>query len=151
MTETHPRLNHVNIVTLDLDAMCDFLKTYFGMVAGPKVHTKASWVAKITGYDDPSVTFVAMSVPNQPDFRIEVLTFQNPESPAVQPDTWHVNKPGFRHICFSMTDIHVKYKELKDAGYEFLSEPVLVEEMKVWTCYFIGPENLLIQLLQGSE
>lgn len=140
--------NHVNIVTHDLDATCDFLTKYFGMVASKPVTTSADWVSTITGYKDAKVTFLAMTLPDQPCARIEVLYFHTPKSPDVPPDTWEVYKPGYRHICFETPDIHAKYKEIDADGYRFLSPPVYVEDMKVWTCYFEGPEKILVQLLQ---
>ena len=46
-----------------------------------------------------------------------------------------------------MDDIDAAYEKLKD-DWEFFSPPVLVSAMKLKTVYFVGPEGIVIQLLQ---
>ena len=56
-------------------------------------------------------------------------------------------QPGYRHIGFVVPDIDDLYRRLK-ANWRFFSAPVLVSSMNLKTVYFVGPEQIIIQLIQ---
>jgi catechol 2,3-dioxygenase-like lactoylglutathione lyase family enzyme len=142
-------INHLNIVTLDLDRTAAFFVDNFGFQAGPKEVLKGAWVSELTGYPDAEAVYVPLT-PGGSDpaaTRIELLTYLRPASPPPDDDTSQLNLPGYRHIGFVVPDIDALYRRLKD-DWRFFSPPVWVESKQLKTVYFVGPERIVIQLIQ---
>jgi catechol 2,3-dioxygenase-like lactoylglutathione lyase family enzyme len=79
----------------------------------------------------------------------ELLKFHNPASPDGG-EPGEPNKIGFRHIALEVEDIDAMVERLKKDKlcYRFLSTVQTVESFGLKTVYFLGPEKVLIQLMQ---
>ncbi len=144
-----PVINHVNIVTRDLEGTARFFVDTFGFTAGSAQVLSGAWVDELTGYHNAAATFLPLSAPaGGPNAcGIRLLTYQNPLSPPASNDDAQPNQPGCRHLGFVVTDIDAMYARLK-AAWRFLSPPVLVSAMNLKTVYFVGPDQVIIQLIQ---
>jgi catechol 2,3-dioxygenase-like lactoylglutathione lyase family enzyme len=148
-------LDHVNIVTDDLEGTMEFFVDTFGFTAGTPTTLEGAWVDELNRYKDCKATYVPLapppigSPPTPASTHIEVLTFENPPSPPAAEPLWAPNHLGYRHICLDVPDIEDLYKQLSQK-WKFLSEPVDVPGFNVTTVYFIGPGNVLIQLTQKN-
>lgn len=141
-------INHLNVVTRDLDATASFFVDNFGFEAGPKQILRGAWVDQLTGYANAEAQYMPLSVSGDSGAtRIELLTYLNPSTPPPPPDNTKLDEPGYRHIGFLVDDIEAMYEKLKDR-WRFLSPPVTVEAMKLKTVYFVGPESIVVQLTQ---
>ena len=142
-------INHLNIVTLDLDRTAAFFVDNFGFVAGPKEVLKGPWVSELTGYPDAEAVYLPLTPGSGGPgaTRIELLTYVRPASPPPDHDATHLNLPGYRHIAFVVADIDACYQRLR-RNYRFFSPPVLVESKQLKTVYLVGPERIIVQLLQ---
>ena len=144
--------DHVNIVVDDLEATQAFFVDTFGFVAGTPTTLEGAWVDGLNGYKDARATYVPLTPPaGGGTTRIEVLTFESPASPPPAGPLWAPNHLGYRHICLDVPNIQELYEQLSPQ-WKFLSEPVVVPPpFNVTTVYFIGPENVLIQLTQKNQ
>lgn len=152
-TVVDSQFGHVNIVVDDLEGTRDFFVRNFGFNAGKATTLAGEWVDTITGFKNAVAEYIPLKMPPATNGNIqtaiELLHFQNPPSPAT--DGADVpNLMGYRHIGFNVDNIDALCEKLrKDPMVEkFLSEVVTVESMGVKTVYFVGPENVLIQLTQ---
>ena len=142
-------INHVNVVTQDLEGTARFFVENFGFTAGTATPLEGDWVARLTGYPGARAEYIPLTPANAGpgSTRIELLTYKTPETPAPPDSNAELDQPGYRHIGFAVDDIEAAYERLKD-DWEFFSPPVLVPELKLKTVYFVGPEGIVIQLLQ---
>jgi catechol 2,3-dioxygenase-like lactoylglutathione lyase family enzyme len=142
-------INHLNIVTRDLEGTARFFVDTFGFEAGPAQVLSGSWVSELTGYPDASATHVTLTPPASGPTTtcIELLTYLTPASPPPTAGEARLNDPGYRHIGFVVDDLDGLYRRLKP-DWKFFSPPVEVAAMNLKTVYFVGPEDIVIQLLQ---
>ncbi len=64
------------------------------------------------------------------------------------PEDYNQADNGFIHAGFRSSDVRGDYKKLKNAGVNFISEPVEFRE-SVWICYFYGPDNEVCELRES--
>jgi catechol 2,3-dioxygenase-like lactoylglutathione lyase family enzyme len=142
-------INHVNVVTQDLEGTARFFVDNFGFKAGKRTPLDGPWVAKLTGYPDARAEYIPLAPANAGpgSTNIELLTYRVPDTPPPPDSNAELDQPGYRHIGFEVEDIDAAYERLRN-DWEFFSPPVLVAEMKLKTVYFVGPEGIVVQLLQ---
>jgi catechol 2,3-dioxygenase-like lactoylglutathione lyase family enzyme len=141
------KLGHINVVADDISAMADFFVRNFGFTAGKLTRLSGPWVSILTRLPDAETEFIPLASKTS-SVRIEVLKYIRPASLPESPRTGIPNLGGYRHIGFEVDDVDAKTADLKDQGYEFLSEPQTVSEMKIRVVYFFGPEGILVELAQ---
>jgi len=144
-----PVIDHVNVVTRDLEGTARFFVDTFGFAAGPSRVLSGAWVDELTGYKNASASFLPLTPPDGgPNAcAIRLLAYINPASPPSSGIDAQPNQPGCRHLGFVVPDIDVLYNRLK-ATWRFFSAPVLVSAMNLKTVYFVGPDDIIIQLIQ---
>ena len=144
-----PVIDHVNVVTRDLEGTARFFVDTFGFAAGPAKVLSGPWVDELTGYKNASATFMPLMPPggDPAACSIRLLAYINPVSPPSSGADAQPNQPGCRHLGFVVPDIDALYDQLK-ASWRFFSAPVIVSAMNLKTVYFVGPDNVIIQLIQ---
>jgi catechol 2,3-dioxygenase-like lactoylglutathione lyase family enzyme len=143
-------INHVNIVVQELEPAVDFFVRHFGFSAGEPKLLAGGWVDRLNRMKGARATYIPLRPKDGGDnaTNIEALTFENPPTLPKDPDASQLDRVGYRHIAFAVDDIEARYRALSQEGWEFLSEPVEVEDMDLKTVYFYGPEGILIQMTQ---
>lgn len=144
-----PVIDHVNVVTRDLEGTARFFVDTFGFTAGPAKVLSGAWVDQLTGYTNASATFMPLTPPggDPSACSIRLLAYINPVSPPASGNDAQPDQPGCRHLGFVVPDIDALYDQLK-SNWRFISAPVLVSAMNLKTVYFVGPDNVIIQLIQ---
>ena len=61
------------------------------------------------------------------------------------------NKMGFRHMAFTVENIGIVVKKLKEMGVEFYSEVQPYKETNKKLCYFKGPEGIMLELAEYDK
>jgi catechol 2,3-dioxygenase-like lactoylglutathione lyase family enzyme len=81
----------------------------------------------------------------------EVTRFRSPAASSQEPQP-AANRPGLRHISFSVDDMHGVVERVRAAGWEPLGEVVDYEGVYL-LCYIQGPEGLIVELAEqiGAE
>jgi catechol 2,3-dioxygenase-like lactoylglutathione lyase family enzyme len=139
-------LGHINIVVNDLEAARDFFVTHFEFVAGASTPLQGEWVDKLNHLPHVRAIYIPLTQAGSTT-RIELLKFLEPSSGHAD-DLGRPNELGYRHIGFQVDDIDAMVAKLKAAGVPFLSPVQCVATMKLKTVYFLGPEGILMQMIQ---
>lgn len=135
---------HIGIVVEDLDEMVRFL-TVLGFACGrPAVHG-GEWIDRIIGLEDASVEVVMARGPGGSDV-FEVVRFRSPTAGA-QEAVPATNRPGLRHVAFTVDDLRGVIDRVREAGWDTVGEIVDYEGMFL-LCYVRGPEGLIVELAE---
>jgi glyoxylase I family protein len=98
------------------------------------------------GLPDAEAVVAHLMVPNS-DVEIELLQFKETKN-LLSPSP--ANTQGYRHFALVVDDLKESWRELKEKGISFLSEPIAVEEPKEMAgfqfVYFLDPEGNIIEL-----
>ena len=109
------------VSTPDLDRALHFYRDLIGL----EILTKGSWEAgwesadALIGVPGTAARWVMLSAGNS---NLEIVQYESPQPSPLEADR-PVNDHGIARVCFEVTDIHVMYRHLLDAGVRFDSEP----------------------------
>jgi catechol 2,3-dioxygenase-like lactoylglutathione lyase family enzyme len=110
----------------------------------PGVHV-GEWIDRIIGLDNATVEVVMARAPDGGDI-FEVVRFRSPAAGAQDPAP-AANRPGLRHVAFTVDDVRGVVHRLRAAGWETVGEIVDFENTFL-LCYVSGPEGLIVELAE---
>jgi len=138
---------HIGLVVEDLDETVRFL-ALLGFDCGEPAVFSGEWIGRIIGLEDVTVEVVMARAPDGGDV-FEVVRFHSPSAGAGEPAP-AANRPGLRHVLFSVEDVRGVVDRVRDAGWETVGEIVDYENTFL-LCYVRGPEGLIVELAERLE
>jgi glyoxylase I family protein len=141
-----PRVDHLNIVTSDIEASVAFYVGLLGLRRGFETVLEGEWIERVTGLAGVRARCVFLETDG--DSRIELLQYFAPEGvrePEAQP-----NQVGLRHFAIEVDDMDALVSRLASAGVPTLSPPVEVPfavgaRGRKRLCYFRDPDGVLVE------
>jgi catechol 2,3-dioxygenase-like lactoylglutathione lyase family enzyme len=138
---------HVGLVVEDLDEMVRFL-SLLGFDCGKPGVFGGEWIDRIIGLENAKVELVMVRGPDGSDV-FEVVRFHSPSAGAEEHEP-AANRPGLRHIAFTVDDVRAVVDRVRDAGWDTVGEIVNYEDMFL-LCYVRGPEGLIVELAERLD
>jgi catechol 2,3-dioxygenase-like lactoylglutathione lyase family enzyme len=138
---------HVGLVVEDLDEMVRFL-ALLGFDCDEPALYSGEWIDRIIGLENVTVEVVMARVPDGSDV-FEVVRFDSPSARAQAPAA-AANRPGLRHVAFTVDDVRGVVNRLREAGWETIGEIVDYENVYL-LCYVRGPEGLIVELAERLD
>jgi catechol 2,3-dioxygenase-like lactoylglutathione lyase family enzyme len=146
-TGHHPGVTnfvHIGLVVEDLDETVRFLALLGFDCGTPGVFT-GEWIDQIIGLEDVKVELVMVRAPDGSDI-FEVVRFHSPSAGAQEPAP-AANRPGLRHIAFTVDDVRGVVDRVREAGWDTIGE--IVDYRSTYLlCYVRGPEGLIVELAE---
>lgn len=59
--------------------------------------------------------------------------------------------PGLLHLAFKVDEVDAPFRKLQEMGYSFNSPPMVTREHGPKICYFLGPDNVTMELYQETR
>lgn len=138
---------HVGLVVEDLDETIRFL-SLLGFDCGKPGVISGEWIDQIVGLEDVTVEVVMARGPDGGDV-FEVVRFRSPSASPEEPSP-APNRPGLRHIAFTVDDIRGVVDRVREAGWDTVGEIVNYEDMFL-LCYVRGPEGVIVELAERLD
>jgi len=147
------RIDHVNLVVRDLDAMTAFYRDVLGFRVTKQVTISGDWIAAVVGLEDVLADVVYLDPPQGP--RVELICYRRPAGLHPQGQSL-ANTPGLRHLALRVTDIDNAVDRLHRAKIATRSPVATVPQMQVTYAggvskrlvYFQDPEGNLLELCE---
>lgn len=98
--------------------------------------------------DHVKAKFVALSLPGS-ETNLEIIQYYHPMGEK-DPKTNQSNQIGFRHMALAVKDIEILVEKLKEGGVTIFSD-IQVYNKKKKLCYFLGPDNIILELAEYME
>jgi lactoylglutathione lyase len=138
---------HTGLQVSDLETSLRFYRDLLGF---EEVATRVAgdpYLAELVGYPGVELHVAFLRFPAS-EHILELLEYRNVPRQAV--DTGTAN-PGTAHVCVSVDDLRSVHRTLRDAGVEFVSEPVLVtsgpNKGRI-AVYAKDPDGIRVEFLQ---
>ena len=138
---------HVGLVVEDLDETVRFL-ALLGFECGEPGVYSGEWIDRIIALENVTVEVVMARAPDGSDM-FEVVRFHSPSAGAADPAP-AANRPGLRHIAFTVDDVHAVVDRVREAGWDTIGEIVDYENTFL-LCYICGPEGLIVELAERLD
>ncbi len=142
------RYVHTNLVARDWRALAAFYQKLFGCVPVPPERDYAGPELEAgTGVPGSTLKGVHVRLPGYGDTgpTLEIYTYSRPADgppPAV-------NRPGFAHLAFAVTDVEAARRQVLAAGGRAVGEVVTLTTAtgtRITWCYVTDPEGNVIEL-----
>ena len=132
------RIDHVNLVVDDLDAMAGFYRDTLGLDITKRITIRGPWIEAITGLADAEADVVYLEPASGPG--VELISYRT--SRASRPERLgEANTPGLRHVAFAVDDLEGLVEKLKAAGAQVLSD---VQEVPTEQVEFAGRKKRIV-------
>jgi len=138
---------HVGLVVEDLHETVRFL-ALLGFDCGEPAVFSGEWVDRIIGLENVTVEVVMARVPDGSDV-FEVVRFLSPRAGAQEPAP-AANRPGLRHIAFTVEDVRGVVDRIREAGWNTVGEIVDYKNTFL-LCYVRGPDGLIVELAERLD
>jgi catechol 2,3-dioxygenase-like lactoylglutathione lyase family enzyme len=135
---------HIGLVVEDLDDTMRFL-ALLGFDCDESTVYSGAWIDRIIGLENVTVEVVMARLPDGSDV-FEVVRFHAPSAGARE-SAPAVNRPGLRHIAFTVDDVRGVVDGVREAGWETVGKIVNYENIYL-LCYVRGPEGLIVELAE---
>jgi catechol 2,3-dioxygenase-like lactoylglutathione lyase family enzyme len=135
---------HIGLVVEDLDETIRFL-ALLGFDCDEPTEYSGDWIDRIIGLENVTVEVVMARLPDGSDI-FEVVRFHSPSAGAGDPAP-ATNRPGLRHIAFTIDDVRGIVDRVREAGWDTVGEIVNYENTYL-LCYVRGPEGLIVELAE---
>lgn len=143
------RVNHLNIVTGDMERSLAFYVGVLEMRVTFTVDLEGAWIERITGLPGATARCVFVQ-PSGGGCRFELLEYRTPQGDAIAVNSLP-QTPGLRHFALEADDLDALYARVVAAGYTPISAPVtvpfeLVDGVQKRLCYLHDPDGVLVEL-----
>jgi len=137
-------VRHTGIVVDNLELCLDFWCNQLGFVVRTRMDEAGPHIDAIMELHDVRVTTVKMAAAD--GSLVELLKFHShPDKPAW---TGGPTTTGPTHVALTVSDLDELYVRLQGAGARFHAPPQYSPDGKAKFTYCLGPENLLLELVE---
>ncbi|HEX9481492.1 MAG TPA: VOC family protein [Solirubrobacteraceae bacterium] len=137
-------LDHVGVIVNDLEAAVAFFVD-LGLERAGAGTVEGEWVDRVVGLEGVRAELVFVRTPDRSD-SIELVKFHSPSAHGGAPPP-AANRPGIRHLAFTVDDLETVLDRLRSRGLEMVGEVQDYEDI-FRLCYVRGPENIIVELAQ---
>ena len=136
-------IRHTGIVVTDLETSLLFYRDLLGFRIAKQMEEVGDYIDNWSSLRNVKVTTVKMTCPSGQ--MIELLKYHS--HPAEQ-KIRKICEIGISHIAFTVDDLDIEYKKLKNKGIQFTSPPQLSPDGYAKVAFCRGPEGTLIELVE---
>lgn len=137
-------IRHTGLVVADLEGALRFWCDVLGFRVVKRMDESGPHIDAMMGLRDVLVTTVKLAAPD--DKLVELLHFHShPDEPR-----WNGGpfSTGLTHIALTLPDLDLAYARLSRAGVTFPSLPQRSPDGTVRVIYGIGPEGIILELVE---
>jgi len=136
-------IRHTGIVVADLETSLYFYRDLLGFQVAKQMEEAGDYIDNISSLRNVKVTTVKMTSPTGQ--MIELLKYHS--HPAEQ-KMREICGIGISHIAFTVDNLDIEYKRLKDKGIKFNSPSQLSPDGYAKVTFCRAPEGTLIELVE---
>lgn len=136
-------IRHTGIVVADLETSLYFYRDLLGFQVANQMEESGDYIDNISSLRNVKVATVKMTSPSGQ--MIELLKYH---SHLAEQRMREICEIGISHIAFTVDDLDIEYRTLKDKGIQFNSPPQLSPDGYAKVTFCRAPEGTLIELVE---
>jgi catechol 2,3-dioxygenase-like lactoylglutathione lyase family enzyme len=143
--------HHTCFTVKDMAKSLAFYRDLLGFeLEGERPEVTNNYFRAIVGFPDCVVHAAMLKIPGTTHY-LELFEYKQPRGTA---QDLTPNNPGSSHLAYLVDDLRAMYPRLKDAGVEFISEPIYLDEgpnTGGWALYMKDPNGIVIELFEPAK
>jgi glyoxylase I family protein len=147
MTTAITILDHLAVTVSDMDRSLAFYRDLLGMLEVERHLLDGDTISRMAGKSGVVLHVVRLAAPDTPGVLLDLQQYIAPEGGVSRPQLGDVAQA---HFCFGVANLAAAYRDLKDRGVEFVSDPVQfdLEWGIVHVVFLKDPDGFVIELMQ---
>ena len=141
-------VDHFAFAVSNLDRSLEFYRDLLGLEMILRRVWREAYVRKMVGFPDGILDIALLKLPGEGPSILELIEYETPRGTAVESQP---NTPSSAHLCFLVDDIQAMYERLRQAGVEFVSEPVTITagpNKGRHSVYMRDPDCIIVEMIQ---
>jgi catechol 2,3-dioxygenase-like lactoylglutathione lyase family enzyme len=134
---------HVGISVFDLETSVRFYTEVLDMQIDYRAHHRGDRISRVVGVPNAELNICVLK---KGGTRLELIDYGNAGKKTRQYKDQ--DSPGLIHLALKVSDVDGEYRRLKSMGYEFNSPPMVTRDNGPKICYFLGPDNVVLELYE---
>lgn len=143
--------HHTSYSVSDMSRTLAFYRDLLGFeVINERPEVTNTYFRTIVGIPDAIVHAVVLQIPGT-SHCLELFEYKHPRGVR---QNLAPNNPGSSHIAYFVDDLRALYPKLKEAGVEFITQPVYLDEgpnIGGWALYMKDPDGIPIELFEQAK
>jgi lactoylglutathione lyase len=144
------KFSHINIVSRNWKKLADFYVTVFNCVPKlPERNLYGKWLDDLTNIDSAHIKGIHLLLPGYKEDGPTIEIFEYNQSVETKRKTKRINKEGFTHIAFSVSNVEKCLKLVKEKGGSEIGKVVKKKIKcvgKIEVVYAKDPEGNIIEI-----
>jgi catechol 2,3-dioxygenase-like lactoylglutathione lyase family enzyme len=137
-------VRHTGIVVRDLEKSVDFY-TALGFVENNRAIEEGDFIDTVVGFQNTILEWVKLKAPD--GYLLELLQYRShPEKKEIAKQM--SNKLGCSHLAFSVNDIDLTCRKIKEIDGSVLNPPALTNDKKIKVAYCHDNEGNLLEIVE---
>jgi catechol 2,3-dioxygenase-like lactoylglutathione lyase family enzyme len=139
--------HHFGLTVANLERTLAYYKEMFGIEPEFVATGDGDELSRTVGVPGAKLAFAFLRVGSG---TVELVEYANERRTRYESSNCDVGAP---HLCFDVPDIDVAYRELRDKGADFYSEPLRITDGPLAGCafaYFRDPDGLTLEIFQAA-
>ena len=142
-------IDHINIVVSNLETAKKFFIDILGFKIEDESLLEGDWISNVVGLENAKAMYTKLSLLNS-KVNIELIQYYQPSSGKVEGNE-KANQLGFRHLAFEVEKIEDVYEKLKNKDVKFFSPVQFNKKKGKKIVYFLGPDNIILELAEYTK
>lgn len=144
-------LNHTGLVVSDMERSLTFYRDLLGLTEERNDVLEGAMISQVTGFENTRLHIAYLGIGDM-RHSVELVQYLNPASGPVTPPPR--NAVGTAHLGVIVKDLDSVYRDLSDAGVEFIGPPAVRPGAPYpWArkaCFAVDPDGYLIEFIERA-
>lgn len=140
-------IQHVGVPVRSLERSLAFYREMFGLEPRFTARAEGEETSRLLGVPNAVLAYAFIDLGNTV---LELLEYEQPRGKDYDRRNCDV---GATHVCFEVADVEAACERLREAGVEFSSPPVHIDEGPLAGCataYFKDPDGIQLEIFQEA-
>ena len=145
------RLDHFAITVSDMERSLEFYCGLLGLKQQSRHELEGAVISQMAGKDNVQMKVVRLACPENPDLQVDLQQYLEPKGKQFESNLGDIANS---HLCIEVGDLEKAYADLKSAGVEFVSPPVVFDlevEGKIRCVFLKDPDGYILEMTEYQK
>lgn len=138
-------MRHTGLVVRDLERSLAFYRDLLGLEVWRRATEEGSYIENVVGISEVRLEWAKLKAPD--GSVVELLQYHShPDNAPIENS--RSNRVGCSHVAFTVSNLELTYRKLREVGIHCQSEPQLSPDGVAKVMYCHDPDGIILELVE---